>query len=114
MRRTWRICTLDKSDEEIENILLEIINSQEFNNLKRIDESKFPEAECLVGDFKEKRLKRYREEHEGCNRTDSKDNNAIISTTLDTRTGKVHFSIHPFYSIIGKVEYAFSISNSEA
>lgn len=114
IRRTWRICTLDKSDEEIENILSEIINSQEFNNLKRIDESKFPEAECLVSDFKEKRLKRYREEHEGCNRTDSKDNNAIISTTLDTRTGKVHFSIHPFYSIIGKVEYAFSISNSEA
>lgn len=114
IRRTWRICTLDKSDDEIIVILREIINSQEFISLKQIDESKFPSTECLVNDFKEKRLKRYREEHKDCDCTANKDNNAIISTTLDTKKDKVHFSIHPYYSIIGKVEYAFSISNSEA
>lgn len=109
IRRVWEFCDLSDTDETILNMVRETIESQSFESLRRIDEAKFPDEEWMLADFK-RRLTRYREEHQGCEQKNHKDHTALISTTLDTMQGRVHFSIHSKSTMIGEVKYAFGIN----
>lgn len=110
IRRSWRVCTLDHSDSEILEMVKEIINCQQFQNIRSLDETKFPNNNWLLADFSS-RLERYRQEHQGCNLRGNNDYNALISTTFDTMQKRVHFSIHPCRTIVGEVKYAYGINN---
>ena len=111
IRRSWRMCSLSCSDKEINAMVNAIIMSDDFQALRRMDESKFLSNEWMLNDFSN-RLMRYRNEHSGCEQANHPDNMALISTTYDTMQGRVHFSIHSSHSIVGKVEYAFGINQN--
>lgn len=106
VRRTWEICSLNQSDEEIAKMVEEIIKSKRFQEIREIDESKFATSEWMVEDIK-CRITRYRTEHIGCEEVGNKNNVALLSTTYDTGQKRVHFSIHPVRTIVGEVKYAF-------
>lgn len=109
IRRAWNECDLGKTDDDILSIIREIIEGNKtFNELKQLDSTKFPSEEWLICDFSE-RLKRYREEHEGCESNSNEHFTAIISTTLDTFKNRVHFSIHSKQMLIGVVKHAYGI-----
>jgi hypothetical protein len=110
IRRSWRVCSLDSSNDTILGMVRDIIFSQKFQEIRRIDETKFPETDWLLADFAS-RLERYRREHEGCEQDDNDNHCALISTTLDTMQGRVHFSIHSCRTIIGEVKYAFGVNH---
>lgn len=110
VRRSWTKCSLNQSDEEILKIVQNIIQSDKFNELKSIDETKFPPSFDLIEDFKE-RLACYKKEHEDCKEKNNENHLALISTTLDTTLNKVHFSIHSCKMLIGKVRSAYQISD---
>lgn len=110
IRRSWTKCNLGQSDEEIIEIVKNIIKSDKFKELKSKDEDKFPSESDLIEDFKE-RLNCYRKEHTNCNNKNNNNYFALLSTTLDTSQNKVHFSIHSYNMLIGKVISAYKISD---
>lgn len=111
IRRSWEVCSLDSPNETILELVKEIINSPKFQAIRRLDETKFPDTDCLLDDFAV-RLERYRREHEDCEQINNINHRALISTTLDTMQGRVHFSIHSCRTIIGEVKYAFGINHN--
>ena len=111
VRRTWKYCRLDQQDEVIVDVVKGIIEGSRFQQLKNKDTNKFPEESALVNDF-EKRLRRYREEHEGCDNSSNANYIALISTTLDTQKNKVHFSIHSRNTLVGPVRHAYGVANA--
>lgn len=111
IRRSWKVCTLNSSNDTILGMVREIINSQKFQAIRRLDETKFPDTDWLLADFAS-RLERYRREHEGCEQENDLNHRALISTTLDTMQRRVHFSIHSSQTIIGEVKYAFGINHN--
>ena len=108
IRRSWRICPLNLENDHILEMVREIINSQPFQRIRSLDETKFPSTEWLLADFLA-RLERYRQEHQGCENEDDVNYNALISTTYDMMQKKVHFSIHSCHTVVGEVKYAFGI-----
>lgn len=110
IRRSWRVCSLDYSNEEIQGMVQEIIDSQQFQNIRSLDETKFPSNNWLLSDFSN-RLERYRREHQDCELRDNENHKALISTTFDTMQRRVHFSMHSCRTIVGEVKYAFGINH---
>lgn len=110
IRRSWKVCSLDLENETILEMVQEIIKCSQFQRIRSLDETKFPDAKWLLADFVT-RLDRYRKEHLGCEQNDNANHNALISTTFDTMQGRVHFSIHSCQTIIGEVKYAFGINH---
>ena len=111
IRRSWKVCSLDSSNDTIVTMVREIINCRKFQEIRRLDETKFPDTDWLLADFTN-RLERYRKEHEGCEQGNNINHCALISTTLDTMQRRVHFSIHSCRTIIGEVKYAFGINHN--
>lgn len=109
IRRAWGFCSLDSEDKTILEQVRKIIEGEEFQNLRCMDTSKFPDKDWLIADFSN-HLFRYREEHSGCEQAGNEDYMALISTTLDTMQGRVHFSIHSDRTVIGEVKYAFGVN----
>lgn len=110
IRRSWTKCNLGQSDEEILEMVQNIIQSDKFKELRSKDEEKFPAESDLINDFKE-RLYCYRMEHTSCNNKNNDNYFALLSTTLDTTQEKVHFSIHSYKMLVGKVRSAYKISD---
>ena len=110
IRRTWRICSLNLSDEEILSQVKDIIESPKFGQIRQIDETKFADTQWMIEDIKA-RITRYRTEHIGCENVGNKDSVALLSTTYDTIQERVHFSIHSIKNVIGEVKYAFGSNN---
>ena len=110
IRRSWSVCTLNLPNKTILEMVQEIIDCQQFQRIRSLDETKFPNREWLMADFST-RLERYRNEHHGCEEDGNVDHRALISTTYDTMQGRVHFSIHSCHTIIGVVKYAFGINH---
>lgn len=110
IRRTWKICSLNLSDEEILSQVKDIIESPKFIKIRQIDETKFAETQWMIDDIKV-RITRYREEHQGCENIGNESNVALLSTTYDTVQERVHFSIHSIKNVVGEVKYAFGSNN---
>lgn len=110
IRRSWRVCSLNHSNDEILGMVQEIIDSQQFQDIRNLDETKFPSTNWLLSDFSN-RLERYRQEHQDCELRDNDNHNALISTTFDTMQRRVHFSMHSCRTIVGEVKYAFGINH---
>ena len=108
VRRSWAICDLSKDD--VETIVRNCIGYEEFLQLKSTYPDKFPNDEFMIEDFKE-RLKCYKTDYPSCCDDSDVGCMAIISTTLDTPSQKVHFSIHPARSIEGEVFYSFHLDS---
>lgn len=111
IRRSWRVCTLNNSNEIILRMVEEIIRNEQFQRIRSLDTTKFPDNEWLLADFSS-RLVRYREEHQDCEKENNVNHKALISTTYDTMQRRVHFSIHSCQTIIGEVKYAYGINHN--
>ena len=113
MRRSWGQFHIDATDDSILREVRAIVESETFQQLRGIDEHMFPATDQLLSDLRN-RLRTYRSEHVGCEVDGNENHEVIISTTLDTRNGMVHFSVHPSRTVVGEVAYAFGNTHLEA
>lgn len=111
--RMWAECSMDLGDEEFKKIISIIINCEKFQKLQSEYPSKFQDGDNLISDFM-KRLCLYKKHHEGCCDENNDHFHVVISTTLDTQTQKVHFSIHSRKMVVGEVKYDFKIFSDDA
>ena len=106
VRRSWGLFDIGATDDLILERVRTIVESETFRQLRGIDGRMFPTTEQLLSDLRN-RLRTYRSEHAGCEVDNNENHKVIISTTLDTRNGMVHFSVHPSRTVVGEVAYAF-------
>jgi len=106
VRRAWKIC---KINDNFPTIIRNIINSSEFQDLKKmfLDKNAYDGDENLIQDFEKIRLPRYFQKFIDCDYPKEDDMTVVISTTFDTENNVIHFSIHPASSIIGIVSECF-------
>lgn len=109
LRRAWRICSDQLTDEEFEKILREILELDAFKQLKReLAEKGFSRSdEELINDFFKKggRLERYRDKYKT-----TQSQQIVISTTFDTGEEEIHFSIHQLTKVVGVKKYVYDVS----
>ncbi len=107
VRRTWAMLPFDEA--QIMAKVDEIMQSKIFLDLKTAHPENFLPDEEIKNDCRTKRIANYIHEYSNCEKTSSKDNLVIISTTLRKIGGesKVFFSIHPARTIVGETIYAF-------
>lgn len=111
VRRSWGQYDVAKGNEkDILQKLDSIIAMQAFKKLLK-DSSAIcsMDAEEMKRDFMEKRWPTYKQNYPTCQQGNDANHIAIISTTLDVKENKVHFSIHPYRCVVGQVTYSFSI-----
>jgi len=112
VRRSWAKANL--STDNLGAIIGNIMDSKEFKELISTSGEKkcFMESDKMREDFFETRWKKYKKDYPSCEKINDKNNIAVISTTLDTKTNIVHFSIHPFRCIKGEVMYSFGLKEA--
>lgn len=110
IRRAWMVCS-DKTDKEkLRDILVDIMNSNQFRDLqKELEKERIHQNEqellCDFFDEKDGRLERYLRTN-----SDNTECQIVISTTYDTEKRKIHFSIHKVENVIGIVKYVYDIN----
>lgn len=105
LRRTWAICDNAEWDT-LEKALNNILANNKFQSIREANE--YSSDETILEDFRNVRYKRFKEQF-------AVDQKVIISTTLhngrqeknEPYFNKIMFSIHPFSTIIGKVESVY-------
>lgn len=116
IRRAWGISHY--GDDRFEKDVREIMNSQEFQEIKElkgIDGSAAYRGDGqVIDDFLRHRLPIYEDKYIKCKNPDIWDQTVVISTTFDTENKYIHFSIHPIANIVGMVEDAFTVCNPES
>ena len=60
-----------------------------------------------------KEYEEYKKNYPDCLETNSKNNTAIISTTLHIASGRIMFSIHPARVVIGTVECFYNMTEED-
>lgn len=110
IRRGWKVMMYGKDNPH--DIIKGIIESEKFKELINANPEFYPGDEDIVKDFFEKRLPKYERELNPEKRTDIKDCELLISTTLHTDVNKIYFSIHPTSLIVGKVVHSFTINRN--
>lgn len=106
VRRVWYISTIDALSDE--DIFSEILKVPGFSNL--ISSPQSPGLQAMIDDFKNVRITRYLEDYPGADAELSPYHKVVLSTTLDTTTNRIHFSIHPLANVVGEVQHVFSLS----
>lgn len=110
IRRGWKIVQWQEDKKAYDSILQSIMSTEKFDSIKKNEA--YPGDEEIIKDFKEKRLKRYEEEHELEDR-----GLILISTTLhlnnpdDPKDDEIDFSIHPVDLIVGRISFSYSSCN---
>ncbi len=108
LRRAWRICSDQLSDEEFKDILKEILELDTFKQLKKeLEEKGFSRSdEELINDFFKKsgRLERYKSKYKT-----NVSQKIVISTTFDTDDEEIHFSIHQLSKVVGVKKYVYDV-----
>ena len=105
LRRTWLVCE-NAEYPLLEAKVREILASKKFRPIK--DAPEYPSDEVILEDFKQVRFERFQAKF-------SLKQKVVISTTLHNGEkekgspvyGKIMFSIHPYSSIVGKVESVY-------
>ena len=108
IRRVW-LKTRYVNDEDLVVEIRELLQSNDFQKLRRLND--YPGDEEILTDFKDNRLKQYRNKYLGQEAND-KDKEIIISSTLDTIYDKIHLSIHPVNLVSGKVMGSFNVDKN--
>ncbi|MCH5305199.1 MAG: hypothetical protein J1E79_01810 [Rikenella sp.] len=103
VRRSWNFCAVDVNDWWTQS-LQEIVQSPAFQKLRM--QKIYVGDDELIRDFEKERLPRFREQYPNAEKEKA---SVIISTTLDTKSNKIHFSIHPVSEIVGIVKYAYTV-----
>ena len=109
IRRSWAKCNIAKEDPI--KFAEKIMENSLFIDLKEDYNDKFPSKEMLISDFKS-RIDCYKQDYRNCENDGDENCITIISTTLDTRKQKVHFSIHPARTAVGEVAYSFNLKET--
>ena len=108
VRRTWAILPFD--EELITAKVDEIMRSDTFQQLQKDYPENFFSDEDMKTFFA-KRIANYKREYSSCEKTSSKDNAIILSTSLRRIEGekdrKVIFSIHPARTIVAQAIHSF-------
>lgn len=114
IRRAWRICKIE-NDTDFKSIIHEIITSSSFKDIKEVFEKEgvYSGDDNLIIDFMENRLPYYLRKYIHCESPKDSDKEFVISTTYDTVSQKIHFSMHPVTSIIGIVSESFILPNEQ-
>lgn len=116
IRRAWRIARYNPADG-FDKEIREIINSEEFQPVKKLKNDKNKDAysgdSAMIEDFKRERLKEYLEDYINCANPDPWNETVVISTTFDTEDQFIHFSIHPIANIVGIVKDSFTIDDNK-
>lgn len=111
IRRTWRKTRFidDKTLlEEVSNIL----QSDAFQRVRNLPE--YPGDDAILEDFENTRLTQYKDDFIDCDNPNEVDKEIILSTTLDTSDNdRIHFSIHPYNKVFGKVVASFKLNEDE-
>lgn len=105
IRRAWAYC--DIVDDDIDEILKDILDPQNFKSVRDIDY--YDGDNALLENFHKEKLPRYKKKYIDNNNANANDRKVVISTTFHTNEKKVRFSIHPASSIMGIVEESFTI-----
>lgn len=104
VRRAWGICAIDACEDFVANI----ISSEDFRN--RIAAIRFFDGEeALLEDFRNERLKKYRDKYLMKSKIDARFETVVISTTFHIDDSKIRFSIHPASDVIGVVSDSFTV-----
>ena len=106
VRRTW--LAMSASDLSSPGIFASITSLPGFAEL--INGSNSPGLQAMIDDFTQARIPNYLRDYPNAHLAEDTFNKVVISTTLDTDTGKIHFSIHPQANILGIVCHIFSLS----
>lgn len=107
IRRTWAVVRVGEKD--VADCARQIIQSQNFQDLKQNHLKDFLSEEDMLSDFNE-RIKKYMQQYPTCKNEADENHVAIISTTLKaSKKNKVTFSIHPARVIEGEVIYSFHL-----
>lgn len=111
VRRSWGEYEISLWDESgILQILDKIIAMPEFVELQEMSTSIcMMDAEEMKQDFLERRWPAYKKNYPTCQKNNDKDSRVVISTTLDVKENKVHFSIHPRRCLVGVATNSFSV-----
>ena len=112
VRRTWGQYDISKKDEHYMLRKLEgIIEMPEFIALTKESALKCSmNTDEMKKDFLERRWPAYKKNYPTCQQDNDKDSQVIISTTLDVKENKVHFSIHPRRCLVGVATNSFSVA----
>lgn len=98
------VACCDLANDNPLDIVRSCINSNDFIALKAKNKELFNTD--FIEDFK-KRLDKFEKRYPECKKQNNQQAQVVISTTLDTKKGSVHFSIHPQSSIVAKVVRAY-------
>lgn len=108
IRRAWRVCSDMNSKEAFEALLNDIMASEAYMKLKLDASSIYDGDKQMIENFFEKFDKRYKPENPTLG------NQIAISTTYNVKNKKIEFSIHKVSSIVGIVDYAFTLNGQSA
>lgn len=106
VRRTWLSTTVEAMLNE--NVFSSVLSLPGFTELVNSPQS--PGLKALIEDFNDTRLTRYLQDYPGAGSPESPYHKVILSTTLDTATGRIHFSVHPLCNVVGTVAHIFSVT----
>ena len=109
VRRAWRCIRIGKDD--LEKTLESIHEDEKFKKLESRDE--FMGWNEMKDNFLNEKICIYKKNYPDCLETNSKNNTAIISTTLHIASGRIMFSIHPARVVIGTVECFYNMTEED-
>lgn len=112
VRRAWGVAQYE--EDRFENEVRKIMASDAFKKLKKClceDGSlAYKGDEAVVKDFLDKRLPTYEKNYINCDNPNALNKTVVISTTFNTITKDIHFSIHPIANIVGIVKESYTVN----
>ena len=111
VRRSWGEYEITSWDEHnILKVLDEISTMSEFVKLLEMSSSIcLMDSKEMKQDFIERRWPAYKKNYPDCQQCNNINSRVVISTTLDIKENKVHFSIHPRRCLVGVATNSFSV-----
>lgn len=107
LRRAWLKCAITAN---FDNLFKSLVKKTSFKELLNSPECEG--FEKMKEDFLRVRLPEYKKQYRDCDEESSPYHEIIISTTLQTNTKEVHFSIHPVINVVGVASYSFTVNKT--
>lgn len=98
VRRAWAKGTVDS---DFESIAESVFDNPKFQNLER--QQGFMGKDWMLQNLREERLPKFHTDYPNAT------GGIVLSTTFDTATNQIHFSLHPATSVVGIVSQAFAV-----
>jgi len=108
LRRTWlQANATDSFDDKFATLA----SLRGFSDL--VNGNCSPGLQSLIDNFIDNRVPKYFQDYPDARDPKSPFHKVIVSSTLDTESGMIHFSIHPVQNILGEVAHVFSPASDE-